>query len=92
MSTDSSQQAEPLLPRDAAVVIGLLAELEGSIIAGDVPNIVVRRVSDRFFREGLIGANADQGELVRVIGDLNQRVRYAAGETAVLRQSRTEYE
>ena len=50
--------------------------------AAPVPNPVqtTGKVAERFVQEGLLDADHDQRDLRQAIGDMNQRIRYAAGE------------
>jgi hypothetical protein len=66
--------------RDAGVLIGTLAVLEGAIWAGDFDEHTAGKVAERFVQEGLLAADHGQRDLRQAIGDLNQRLRYAAGE------------
>ena len=38
------------------------------------------KVAGRFVQQGLLGADDDQRDLRQAISDMNQRIRYAAGE------------
>jgi hypothetical protein len=38
------------------------------------------KVAERFVQQGLLGADYDQRDLRQAISDMNQRIRYAAGE------------
>jgi hypothetical protein len=38
------------------------------------------KVAERFAQEGLLAGHYDQRDLRQALGDLNQRLRYAAGE------------
>jgi hypothetical protein len=70
----------PVQHRDANVLIGILAILEGVIWAGQLDQWTTGKVAERFVREGLLGADYDQRDLRQAISDMNQRIRYAAGE------------
>lgn len=70
----------PVLSRDLAVLIGLLAVLEGELGAGEVPQHLVGRLRDRFARKGLLEPGASDRDLRQAISDLNHRLRYALGE------------
>ena len=70
----------PVQHRDANVLIGILAILEGAIWVGQLDERTTGKVADRFVRQGLLGADHDQRDLRQVISDMNQRIRYAAGE------------
>jgi hypothetical protein len=77
----------PVQHRDAGVLIGMLAVFEGAIWAGDVDEYIAGKVAERFVREGLLAADYGQRDLRQAIGDLNQRLRYAAGEYDSLPES-----
>ena len=86
MRTHAEQiQAEPerpvtLFDRDAAILIGLLATVEGELRAGDASPRLVRRLSNDATRYGLLGADGGQDDLAGVLIDMNQRLRVARGE------------
>jgi hypothetical protein len=78
-------RAEPerpvtLFDRDVAILIGLLAAVEGELRAGDAFPRLVRRLSNDATRYGLLGANAGQDDLAGALFDMNQRLRVARGE------------
>ena len=66
--------------RDAGVLAGTLAILEGAIWAGSLDEQVTGRVAERFGHEGLLAAGHDRRYLRQAISNMNQRLRYAAGE------------
>jgi transposase len=70
----------PVQRGDANVLTGILAILEGVIWAGQLDERTTGKVAERFVREGLLGADYDQRDLRQAINDMNQRIRYAAGE------------
>ena len=70
----------PVQHRDANVLTGILAILEGAVRTGHLDEWTTGKVAERFAREGLLGADHDQHDLGQAINDLNQRIRYAAGE------------
>jgi hypothetical protein len=70
----------PVLVPDLVALIGLLAVLEGELMAGSVSEHLAKRVSGRFARAGLLGDRATPHELRQAINDLNHRLRYARGE------------
>ena len=77
-------RAEPerpvtLFDRDVAILIGLLATVEGELPAGDASPRLVRRLSNDATRYGLLGADAGQDDLAGVLLDMNQRVGVAGG-------------
>jgi hypothetical protein len=67
----------PGLARDAEVLVGLLALLEGELLAGELSAHLVEKIRDRFARVGLPTPTA---ELSHAIHDLNQRLRHTLGE------------
>jgi hypothetical protein len=79
-------RAEPerpvtLFDRDVAILIGLLATVEGELRAGDASARLIRRLTNDVTRLGLLRANEGQDDLVTVLSDLNQRLRVARGES-----------
>ena len=70
----------PVQHRDANVLVGILAILEGTIWAGQLDERTMSKVAERFVQQGLLDADHDQRDLRQAIGDMNQRIRYAAGE------------
>ena len=70
----------PVQRRDANVLIGVLAILEGVIWGGQLDEQTTGMVAGRFVQQGLLDADHDQHDLRQAINDLNQRIRYAAGE------------
>ena len=81
MTTDPAAPVpNPVQHRDAAVLIGILALLEGEIWAGSFDEHTAGRIAERFAQEGLLAAGNDQRDLRQALGDLNQRLRYAIGD------------
>ena len=81
MATDSAVPVpNPVQLRDAGVLIGILAILEGAIWSGSLDGEITGKVAARFVAEGLLTADHDLRDLRQAIADLNQRIRYAAGE------------
>ena len=70
----------PVQRRDANVLIGILAILEGVIWGGQLDEQTTSKVAERFVQQGLLGVDYDQRALRQAISDMNQRIRYAAGE------------
>jgi hypothetical protein len=66
--------------RDLSALIGLLAVLEGDLMAGEVSGHLSDRIRDRLEREELLERGGTERELRQSINDLNQRLRYALGE------------
>jgi hypothetical protein len=80
--TERSSEAipNPLSHQDAAVLIGILAVLEGEL--HDPANAhLASRIGDRFHREGLLDDSKATALVRQALNDMNHRVRYAAGET-----------
>ena len=70
----------PLSRQDAAVLVGVLAVLEGEF--HDPANAqLASRIADRFHRAGLLDDSKATGPVRQALNDLNHRVRYAAGES-----------
>jgi hypothetical protein len=81
MTTDPAAPVpNPVQHRDAAVLIGILAVLEGAIWADSFGEQTAGKVAERFAQQGLLAADYDQRDLRQALADLNQRLRYAAGE------------
>ena len=76
----SAPVPNPVQHRDANVLIGILAILEGVIQGGQLDEQTTGKVAGRFIQQGLLGADHDQHDLRQAINDMNQRIRYAAGE------------
>lgn len=70
----------PVQHRDAEVLIGILAVLEGVIWSGSLDQGTTSKVAERFAQQGLLTADHDQHDLRQAISDLNQRLRYALDE------------
>ena len=66
--------------RDAEVLTGILAILEGVICGGQLDEWVTSKIAERFVQAGLLAADHGQYDLRQAISDMNQRIRYAAGE------------
>jgi len=81
MATNPAVPApNPVQRRDANVLIGVLAVLEGAIWAGDLNQQTTTKVAERFVQEGLLAADHGRRDLRQAINDMNQRLRHAAGE------------
>jgi len=65
---------------DVNVLIGVMAVLEGAIWADDLNQQTTTKVAERFVQQGLLAADHDGRDLRQAINDINQRLRYAAGE------------
>jgi len=66
--------------RDLAALIGILAVLEGGLMAGDVSPWLAARIRERLEREALVAHDGTEMDVRRALGDLNQRLRRALGE------------
>jgi hypothetical protein len=73
--TQNGTTPHPLDRQDAEALIGVMAVLEGHLIAGDLDPLVVDRLSER-----LVGPDAGAAELRVVLWNLNKRLRYVLGE------------
>jgi hypothetical protein len=66
--------------RDLSALIGLLAVVEGELMAGEVSRHLSGRVRDRLERVEFVEPGATERDLRQSINDLNHRLRYALGE------------
>jgi hypothetical protein len=66
--------------RDLSALIGLLAMIEGELMAGEVSRQLSGRVRDRLERAELLGPGGTDRDLRQSLNDLNNRLRYALGE------------
>lgn len=69
-----------MTPHDLAALIGLLATLEGHLMAGDVDPHVVDHLLSRLAQDGLVSQDAGEQDLRQALNDLNHRLRFALGE------------
>lgn len=69
-----------VLSRDLAVLIGVLAVLEGELMVVEVPDHLADRLRDRFARQNLLRDGGSSRALRQAINDLNLRLRYGLGE------------
>jgi hypothetical protein len=81
----SAYASDALAPRscragDLAALIGLLAVLEGELMAGEVSQHLSDRIRHRLQRVATPGPGGDERDLRQSINDLNHRLRYALGE------------
>jgi hypothetical protein len=70
------------MAQDVAGLIGLLASLEGELMAAksdDLPGWA-KHLADRMSRDGLLTAHPHGRELRQSLNDLNHRLRYVLGE------------
>jgi hypothetical protein len=70
----------PVQHRDAEVLTGILAILEGAIWGSSLDARAADKIAERFVHQGLLAAGHDQRDLRQAIGDMNQRLRHATGE------------
>jgi len=63
-----------------AVLIGVLAVLEGEVRSGEASPHTTRHLSDRLARYELLSADAASEGLASALSDMNQRLRVARGE------------
>jgi hypothetical protein len=81
MATDPAVPVpNPVQHCDAEVLIGILAILEGAILGGSLDAWTTTKIAELYVQQGLLAADHDQRDLRQAIGDMNQRLRYAAGE------------
>jgi hypothetical protein len=66
--------------RDLSALIGLLAVIEGELMAGEVSRHLSGRIRDRLERVELLEPGGTERDLRQSINDLNHRLRYALGE------------
>ncbi len=66
--------------RDLSALIGLLAVIEGELIAGEVSRHLSGRIRDRLERMQILEPRGTERDLRQSINDLNHRLRYALGE------------
>jgi hypothetical protein len=71
----------PLSNQDAEALIGILAILEGGLLAGELDGALARDLARRLRNVGLIPSGlGDRAGLRVALGNLNQRGRYTRGE------------
>jgi hypothetical protein len=66
--------------RDATALVGLTAVLEGHLLTGHLDPHVVDHLVNWLRSAGVLGPTDGPPELRLLLGDLNQRLRYALGE------------
>jgi hypothetical protein len=74
------QRPVTLADRDVAVLIGVLAVVEGQVRSGEASPHMTRHLSDRLAQYELLSADAANDDLARALSDINQRLRIARGE------------
>src|SRR5215469_1483507 len=72
--------SNPLQRRDAEVLIGILAVLDGVIWGGSLDKWTTSKVAERLLQQSLLTADHNRDEVHQALNDLNQRLRYAVGE------------
>jgi len=81
MANDLANAApNPLQRRDAEVLIGILAVLDGVIWGGSLDEWTTSKVAERLVQQGLLTADHNRDDVHQALEDLNQRLRYAVGE------------
>jgi hypothetical protein len=70
----------PVQRRDAEILIGVVAVLDGVIWDGSLDEWTTSKVAERFVRQGLLAADYSRDDVHLVLNDLNQRLRFAVGE------------
>ena len=70
----------PLERRDAEVLIGILAILDGVIWGGSLDEWTTRKVAERLVQQGLLTADHNRNDVHQALDALNQRLRYAVGD------------
>jgi len=76
----ASAVPNPLQRRDAEVLIGILAVLDGVIWGGSLDEWTTSKVAERLVQQGLLTADHNRDDVHQALEDLNQRLRYAVGE------------
>jgi hypothetical protein len=74
------QRPVTLTDRDVAVLIGVLAVVEGELRSGEASPHMTRHLSDRLAQYELLSADAGNDDLAKALSDINQRLRIARGE------------
>lgn len=82
-STETDPVPYPPSAQDVAVLIGIMAVLEGESLSGSVDDYVMRRIGDRFMREGLLASSFSADDVRRALNAMNYRLRHAKGEDDV---------
>ena len=70
----------PLQRRDAEVLIGIVAILDGVIWGDSLDEGTTSKVAERLVQHGLLTADHNRNDVHHALDDLNQRLRYAAGD------------
>jgi hypothetical protein len=80
MAASTSPTPNPVSRQDIAALVGVLAVLEGGLLAEQLDETTARKVADRLLREGLLVEDWAPHDLHQCLHDLNQRLRFALGE------------
>jgi hypothetical protein len=70
----------PLQRRDAEVLIGIVAVLDGVIWGGSLDEWTTSKVTERLVQKDLLTADHSRNDVHLALDDLNQRLRYAVGD------------
>lgn len=77
---DNSDCPHPLAKDDAAVLIGILANLAGLLAVRRIDGQEYETLRSRAEQDGFIPRNGGHYELRQALDDLIQRIRYVLGE------------
>lgn len=80
MTASPSPTARPLSRRDTAALVGVLAVLEGGMLAEQLDETTIRKVAERLVRQGLLVEDWTPRDLSQSLHDLNQRLRHTLDE------------
>jgi hypothetical protein len=70
----------PLQRRDAEVLIGIVAVLDGVIWGGSLDEWTTSKVAERLVQQGLLTADHNRNDVHQALDNLNQRLRYTVGD------------
>jgi hypothetical protein len=76
----ASSVPNPVQRRDAEVLVGILAILDGVIWGGTLDEWTTSNVAERFVGQGLLTVDHNRHDVHQALDDLIQRLRYAIGE------------
>ena len=76
----ASAVPNPLQRRDAEVLIGILAVLDGVIWGGRLDEWTTSKVAERLVQQGLLTADHNRNDVHHALDALNQRLRHAVGD------------
>ena len=79
-SAETDSVPYPPSVQDVAILIGIMAVLEGESMSGSVDDYVMRRIGDRFKREGLLASSFGTDDVRQALNAMNYRLRHAKGE------------